>query len=113
MTTVGEATSPVATSPMTNAGKKCLTHCPATNGQIPQFNCNGDSGDHGTLHHSYVAHTVVWNCTCGYGVVRGCGVDRYGCGICQTNPQCHPCRSLFITKPKLDPPLILCQMFRE
>src|SRR6266481_1445302 len=94
VTTAGKATSPVATSPVTNAGEESLAHCPATNGRIPRFNCNGDSGDRGTLHRGNVAHTVVWHRTCGYGVVHGCGVDGYRCGICQTNPRCHPCRSL-------------------
>src|SRR6266481_8645245 len=48
---------------------------------IPWFNCNSDSGDHGTLLCGNVAHTVVWHCTCGYGVVHGCGVDGYGCSV--------------------------------
>src|SRR6266481_4103401 len=87
-----------------NAGEESLAHCPATNGRIPQFNCNGDSGDRGTLHHGYVAHTMVWNRTCGYGVVHGCGVDGYGCGICQTNPRCHPCRSLCLPALESIPP---------
>jgi len=91
VTTAGEATSPVATLPVTNAGEESLAHCLATNRRIQRFNCNGDSGDLGTLHRGYVAHTVVWNRTCGYGVVHGCSVDGYGFGICQTNPWCHPC----------------------